>query len=282
MPEKSDFQKSRVIALKTKANETMSQAEEAQEKARAATRGIPMEQPILVGHHSQRGHEKALTTSHKAMDKALDLAEKSKAYKQKAKTAGKIISSDDPDAKLLLLSLIAGLENTREIARRINRLVTAEVRRLGGKSQIDDFSVVVESIHKEIAQICPKGLENLQMLVHVFSFRQPMLNLAGMSAEIKRLQARVATIDARDDRKIFAASCAIGELEFPGGYGVENFKANRVQLFFDAPPDPDSKYKRKLKVNGWRWSPRSKCWQRQNTENGVQALTNFVDSANSV
>lgn len=41
------------------------------EKSHAATAGIPFGQPILVGHHSQRRHERAIERSHAAADRGL-------------------------------------------------------------------------------------------------------------------------------------------------------------------------------------------------------------------
>lgn len=50
---------------------------------------------------------------------------------------------------------------------------------------------------------------------------------------------------------------------------VENTEAMRIQLFFDG--KPDEKVRDILKGNGFKWSPRNECWQRQLTANGKWA-----------
>lgn len=50
---------------------------------------------------------------------------------------------------------------------------------------------------------------------------------------------------------------------------VENTEAMRIQLFFDG--KPDEKVRDILKSNGFKWSPRNECWQRQLTANGKWA-----------
>ena len=65
-----------------------------------ATAGIPFGQPILVGHHSEGAHRRAIAKAHSNMDKCVKLTDKANYYTDKA--AGVLnnnaISSDDPDA----------------------------------------------------------------------------------------------------------------------------------------------------------------------------------------
>ena len=46
---------------------------------------------------------------------------------------------------------------------------------------------------------------------------------------------------------------------------VKNTEIMRLQLFFDG--KPDSATRDLLKKNGFRWSPKNSCWQRQLTNN---------------
>lgn len=55
---------------------------------------------------------------------------------------------------------------------------------------------------------------------------------------------------------------------------IENVDDNRLQLFFDGKPEDE--VRRTLKKNGYRWSPRNECWQRQLTENALYCLR-FLD-----
>lgn len=51
---------------------------------------------------------------------------------------------------------------------------------------------------------------------------------------------------------------------------VENTEIMRLQLFFDG--KPESEIRDILKSNGFRWSPKNGCWQRQLNSNGQAAL----------
>jgi hypothetical protein len=58
-------------------------------------------------------------------------------------------------------------------------------------------------------------------------------------------------------------------IERPGLKLVQNTTLNRIQLLFDGKPEPETISQ--LKREAFRWSPREGAWQRQNTNNGVQA-----------
>lgn len=76
------------------------------------------------------------------------------------------------------------------------------------------------------------------------------------SAAKAALRAEAATVEHRT-------------LNFPGVKLVQNATIDRIQLVFDGKPDPDTIAL--LKRSAFRWSPREGAWQRQNTNNGVQA-----------
>lgn len=57
---------------------------------------------------------------------------------------------------------------------------------------------------------------------------------------------------------------------------VENTDIMRLQLFFDE--KPDSVTRDILKKNGFRWSPKNSCWQRQLTDNARYAMNKVLKS----
>ena len=57
---------------------------------------------------------------------------------------------------------------------------------------------------------------------------------------------------------------------------VENTEIMRLQLFFDG--KPDSATRDLMKKNGFRWSPRNECWQRQLTNNARYAMKQVLKS----
>lgn len=83
------------------------------------------------------------------------------------------------------------------------------------------------------------------------------------SAVKAALSAEAATVEHRT-------------LNFPGVRLVQNTTLNRIQLLFDGKPDPETIGT--LKGEAFRWSPREGAWQRQNTNNGVQAAYRVLRS----
>lgn len=75
--------------------------------------GIPMGQPILVGHHSQRRHENAIERANSATRRALDNDTKAASMRARAANieaaADRAIYSDDEDAAERLRERVAEL-----------------------------------------------------------------------------------------------------------------------------------------------------------------------------
>ncbi len=74
-----------------KANRLLESSRRAEERAsdyfrksEQATEGIPLGQPILVGHHSEKCHRAALAKSHSAMNHACEEFNKAESYEQRA------------------------------------------------------------------------------------------------------------------------------------------------------------------------------------------------------
>ena len=91
----------------------------------------------------------------------------------------------------------------------------------------------------------------------------PSYMLQNNNANIHRVEGRL---------KRLKAAKAAGNTESENEYFrvVENTDIMRLQLFFDGKPDPE--VRNILKKNGFRWSPKNNCWQRQLTENARYSL----------
>ncbi len=93
-------------------------AEAASQTSHDAVAGIPLGQPIIVGHHSQRRHERAIERSDNAMSKAVENNRKASEFRSRAANieaaAEQAIYSDDADALTRLQARIAELEAKRD------------------------------------------------------------------------------------------------------------------------------------------------------------------------
>lgn len=95
--------------------------------------------------------------------------------------------------------------------------------------------------------------------------------LSGELAEIKRLESRLATIEADRARGTVERShnTTAGALRV-----VENGDAARIQLFFDGKPDAATRDL--LKSSGFRWAPSEGAWQRHLNNGGRYAASRIV------
>ena len=95
--------------------------------ARTIADGIPLGQPILVGHHSERRPRRDIARIDSGMRRGIE--HQDKAHDMQSRAAGIIaaadraIYSDDPDAVEALTAKLAGLEAERERAKDVNKII---------------------------------------------------------------------------------------------------------------------------------------------------------------
>lgn len=86
--------------------------------------------------------------------------------------------------------------------------------------------------------------------------------LSNNGANIRRMQDRLAELQAKETK-------TSSETTFTGGRIVDNAELDRIQIIYDAIPDADTR--QKLKSSGWKFSPKTKAWQRMRTEASRQS-----------
>lgn len=96
--QRSEYLERKAERFKTFSEHAEQRAEDHFKKSDDAVSGIPMGQPILVGHHSQRRHEKALERSHNHAFKGLDELKKSENWNDRSERAEKLLErmNNDP------------------------------------------------------------------------------------------------------------------------------------------------------------------------------------------
>ena len=92
------------------------QAIQARESEHKILDMIPLGQPILIGHHSERRHRRDLERADRLFHKSIEEAKTAEYYKTKVENLEnpKAISSDDPEAIIKLNAEIAELETQRD------------------------------------------------------------------------------------------------------------------------------------------------------------------------
>lgn len=224
-------------ALQAKAGSTA-----AYRRSEELTKNIPSGQPILVGHHSEKRHRRALECSWNALGKSVELERKADYYAAKAEAAehNRAIYAEDDDAVENLTERVAALESLQERMKAANRIIKN----------------LKQTQEEKIEALCRLGFErrNAEELFVPNCFGQigsPTLR-SGTTGPISA--AEKTARKRRPSEKYPTKEYTIGEVRI-----VENTEANRLQVFF--PEKPSETVRKELKSNGFRWASIAACWQ---------------------
>lgn len=242
MNEYESRQEERRQYYEEKAEQARRQAQQESQKGYDLISMIPPGQPILVGHHSEKRHRRAIERSNQATRRAIDLRDKADYYERKAKGVGKAgISSDDPDAIEKLRAKLKSLEAHQEYMKIINKIHKAYESKGPAALEGQDLS----GQEKEaIINYKPR----YSWEPHPF----PPYAMQNNGGNIRRIKQRIEQLEAQADQQ--TTSFNIGDVEI-----IQNAEANRLQVFFPGKPDQDTRDQ--LKKAGFRWTPSLKCWQ---------------------
>ena len=151
---------------------------------------IPLGQPILVGHHSEKRHRSHLKRIDQHFAEAQEHHDKAEYFRRRAAAAesNRAIFSDDPDATEKLVDKIERLKKRQGVMKRANQLI-----RKADRDGLADLGFSDETIAK---------LFNADFTGRV-GF--PNYALTNNSANIRRLEKRLADspkgTERRDDRR---------------------------------------------------------------------------------
>ena len=171
------------------------------ERSRAEVEGIEPGQPILVGHHSERKHRRAVERSHDAMRRAMDSNKMATRHGFAAsaleRELERSIYHDDPDAARQLESRIAQREITRDRIKSANQGLRKLVKTDPEPS--NDQLLALGFIADEIATIRSRHANLKRPTLDVY----PFLNL--VTADIARNKKRLAEIRKSETSGVDAA-----------------------------------------------------------------------------
>lgn len=244
----AERQKARQIYYASKAEKAQRDAEAHRKASSSITGRIPMGQPILRGHHSQKRHERDIARSHAQMRKSMEALKKSQAYASRAAGVGAAgISTDDPDAVKKLKAKVAVLEAQRDGMKKAN----AEYRRLIKKGGTPEETVMALNVSDELKAA---ALNNFRFAPGGAKQPFPSFTLTNLGAKIKTAQNRIQELGR------IAKVPEMKEREGKGWKFAENQDTNRVTFEFDG--KPSAEVRRMLKQYGYKWSSFNGVWQR--------------------
>ena len=240
------------------------------QSARDAVAGIPFGQPILVGHHSERRHRKALEKQDTNMRRGVEASEKAKTLRSREKGVGTAgISSDDPEAVVKLKTKLQDLEEGNAVAKRINAAMRKARKAAGGLgTKADRDPTVIQAglkaglEHPEATEAIRRALE---ATARVF-YGPPDL---GSNANIQRtVRQRIEALckeataeEMREETDLFSVE--------------EDRRENRLLL------TPKSQLRKEsfrwVRSQGFNWSRRDQTFKRLLNDNARSAARRVLD-----
>lgn len=242
----------RVDRLNDRADRAEAEARARFDQADRMASVIPMGQPILVGHYSEKADRRYRERIHNHMDKGIEAKDQAAALRRRAEAAEKnrTIFSDDPQADEKIAAKIARLEHRQEMMKQANKLVRKEDRE--GLREMGFSEGVITQL------LTPDFCGRLGFADYM---------LSNNSANIRRLKKRLASLEQ--------VPTETTETEHDGYTLVENADEYRIQILFD--DKPPAEVRAKLKAHGFRWAPSQSAWQRHLNDAGRSAAQRFAD-----
>lgn len=238
--ERQEARANRYRELAEKANK---QSNEASKLSHSMVEHIPLGQPILVGHHSERAHRSLLDRSWNTLGKSVKLSEKAEYFEQKAAAAenNDAIYLGDDDAVERLEAKLADLEKKQEMMKETNKIIRSKKL-----SEIEKHDKLIELGYSE------NGIREVFTPNYIGNIGFPSYSITNNGANIRRVKEQLEKakrMKVTEDKEY-----RIGDVRI-----VENYQENRLQLFFPGKPDED--VRTQLKHNGFRWSRFNGYWQ---------------------
>jgi hypothetical protein len=258
MTEQNDYEEKiedKRTRLLDRADELEREADRMQQASRASVEHIPLGQPILVGHHSEGRHRRALEQSNNRMRSAVALREKAASLRQKAESVGTGgISSDDPDAVTKLRRKLETLQEAQNEMKRFNKAF-----RTHGKPKPDDdagWAAFLEDTGFSADMVKTVRSYMAQFTYHKQPF--PGYQLTNNNAKIKNTEKRIADLLRERERQAEEVK------EVREGYTYKE-DDNRAQFIFEGKPSKEARDI--LKANSFKWTPSRGSWGRLLTNN---------------
>lgn len=254
----------RVDRLESAADRAAAASAAAYERSRQIADRIPLGQPILIGHHSERGHRADLRRIHSAMDKSVSESQRARHLQERAEAAAEndAIRTEDPNAHAKLAAKIREAEQLQERMRAANKAIRTHAK-AGAEAQV--------------AALVAQGFDALQaakLLKPDFCGRIGFADyqLTNNNANIRRMKQRLASI-------LTTQEAETTEAEGPTGIRIEdNPEENRIRLFF--PGKPDASTRTELKRAGFRWAPSIGAWQAYRKQWNLDRARTFAGLEN--
>lgn len=221
-------------------------------KARSMADVIPLGQPIMVGHHSERRDRKYRAKITDTFGKAFKLADHADALQRKADSVGTGgISSDDPDAIKKLRAELKDMVKAHEQM----KLANAAIKNNTDEGRLSALVSIGFSNETAINILTPDFMGRIGF---------PSYSLTNNSANMRRVKQRIATLEQQKTQSTVEHKTEMYTYR-------EDVEENRVMFIFAGKPDAGTR--EVLNRNAFRFSPSRNAWVRKLNNAGKWAAT---------
>ena len=244
-------QQARRDRLEARAARLRNEGTAALDKSRKMAEVIPFGQPILVGHHSEKGDRNYRDRIQRTTGKGFALLDQAKEAASRAAAVGTGgISSDDPEAIAKLSEELAGCEASQARMKQANALIRKH------KTDAERVAALVAvGFSERLAAEAVKPDFCGRVGFPSYALQNNSANMRRIRLRIEQLQAAAKRVDVE----------AAGD-----GYTYrEDTEENRVMFVFAGKPDEATRAV--LKSHAFRWSPSRGAWVRQLSNAGIYA-----------
>lgn len=250
----------RIDALRARAEQAHSEAGRLIQAGDDALSLIPLGQPILIGHYSERGDRAYRGRALSKIERGMELQQHARELDRRAESAAKnrAISADDPDAPEKLRAKLANLEKTQATMKAANRIVQSKPKNERTDAKMAELEAMGFSAGRAAQLFEPDFCGRVGFAGY---------ELTNNNANIRRLRERLTELEA-------SAGAETRETQHDGFTVREDADLNRVQILF--PGKPDEGTRALLKSRGFRWAPSEGAWQRQLNAAGKYAARQVV------
>ena len=216
---------------------------------------IPFGQPILVGHHSEKGDRRYREKIHNKFGKSFEKRETAEYYTQKAKIIqnNDAIFSDDPEALQKLQEKLKALQGSQEFMKGANKCIKK-------KDNAAFLKLPFATDHLWEQLNTPDYMGRIGFAAY---------SLTNNNANIRNIEKRIAQLKQQESR------VAVDKM-VNGVRIYENKDANRLQMIFEGKPSEE--IRKQLKANGFHWSPSEGAWQRHISKSALYSAERIAEN----
>jgi hypothetical protein len=252
-----DFEERRERRINNAKNRAVKNTEEAKrlfKRSDEMASFIPPGQPILIGHHSEKGDRRYREKMRSTFSKGIESDKKAEYYAEKADSieSNNAIFSDDPEALQKLTEQLNNLKEVQEFMKAANKCIKKQDK---------------EAFLK-LAYGTPERWEEINTSHYIHGKGYPRYRLTNNGANIRRIEQRINQLKVQ-------ATKTITDKVVNGVRIFENTGANRLQLIFDC--KPSAEVRQLLKAHGFRWSPTEGAWQRHISRQALYSAESIAE-----